>query len=45
LYEKNPDMLAYRSTLALAYLRHNEINEVQSLCRNLKVDWSSMLPG
>ncbi len=45
LYEKHPNMLAYRTTLALAYLRANQATVAQSLFREVPVDQTALMPG
>lgn len=41
----NPDMLAYRTTLALAYLRTNEPEKARATYTGTRFEWASALPG
>jgi hypothetical protein len=45
LCSQHPEMPAYRTTLALAHLRHNETAAAQALFQDTRVDGSSLLPG
>ena len=40
-----PDRAAYRTTLALAYLRKNESQKALAAYDETKIDWSAALPG
>ena len=40
-----PDRAAYRTTLALAYLRKNESQKALAAYEETKIDWSAALPG
>lgn len=45
LYQKQPDMLACRATLALAYLRNNELAAARDLFKDIKLESLSISPG
>jgi len=45
LYEEKPNVLAFRTTLALAHLRLNEIPEARSMYDGMDLDWSQIKPG
>lgn len=40
-----PTMLAYRVTLALAYLRASKPGDAKAILSNINVDWDSVAPG
>jgi tetratricopeptide (TPR) repeat protein len=41
LVEAHPEMLAYRSTLALGYLRRNDLQGAKKVYQGLEIDWST----
>jgi len=41
LVQAHPEMLSYRTTLALAYLRKNDVADAARVYEGLKVDWST----
>jgi hypothetical protein len=45
LYEGHSNVMAFRTTLALARLRFNEIEEARKLYDGLNLDWSQLKPG
>ena len=45
LFAGRPGTLAYRTTLALAYLRTNHPKSAQALYDNLEIDWKTAPPG
>ncbi len=45
LVHDHPNYLAYRTTLALARLRHNQAAAAAALYRGLELDWGGVLPG
>ena len=45
LVKDHPNYLAYRTTLALAHLRHQETNEAAALYAGINLDWAGVLPG
>ena len=45
LLAERPQLLAHRTTLALAYLRLNDPQSAKALYRDLKLDWNQVLPG
>lgn len=45
LYDANPNVLAYRITLALAHLRLNEPAKARTILDGLNVDWTQVRPG
>ena len=45
LVASRPEMLAYRTTLALAYLRMNDPKSAHALFRGVEVDWKTAPPS
>lgn len=45
LHDEDPSMLAYRVTLALAYLRRDEPGSARDLFRGVTLNWAHVLPG
>jgi len=45
LVDTLPDRAAYRTTLALAYLRTNQPDKALGAYDRMKIDWSAALPG
>ena len=45
LVQANPQMLAYRTTLALGYLRKNDAAGAEGVYEGLQIDWSTASPS
>lgn len=45
LFRANPNLLAHRATLALAYLRIQQPQNAKALLAGLNIKWSEVLPG
>lgn len=45
MYKEHPNFLAYRTTLALANLRLNDVVAARELYDGLDLDWGTVLPG
>jgi hypothetical protein len=45
LVQNHPQYLAYRSTLALARLRHNDPQGASQLYEGLQIDWAAAAPS
>jgi hypothetical protein len=45
LVDFQPLLLAYRTTLALAYLRSNDPASAKAVYAGLEADWATVLPG
>lgn len=45
LFAERPQLLAHRTTLALAYLRMNDPQSAKALYQDLRLDWNQVLPG
>ncbi|MEW6156690.1 MAG: hypothetical protein AB1813_04620 [Verrucomicrobiota bacterium] len=45
LYHSNTNMLAFRTTLALAHLRRGEVETARKLYDGFQLNWSQVLPG
>jgi len=45
LVQANPQMLAYRTTLALGYLRRNDAAGAEGVYEGLQIDWSTASPS
>ncbi len=45
LHAAQPNVMAFRTTLALAHLRANEVGEAKGMYEGLNLDWRALKPG